>query len=48
MQFRTTILSGGKTAAGIEIPVAIVDALGTSRKPDGGRHRVEYRPNRFG
>jgi len=33
MQFRTTILSGGKTAAGIEIPVAVVDALGTSRKP---------------
>jgi hypothetical protein len=33
MQFRTTILSGGKTATGIEIPVAIVDALGTSRKP---------------
>ena len=33
MQFRTTILSGGKTAAGTEIPVAVVDALGTSRKP---------------
>jgi len=33
MQFRTTILSGGKTAAGIEIPAAVVDALGTSRKP---------------
>ncbi len=33
MQFRTTILSGGKTATGIEIPVAVVDALGTSRKP---------------
>ena len=33
MQFRTTILSGGKTAAGIEIPVAVVDALGSSRKP---------------
>ena len=33
MQFRTTILSGGKTAAGIEIPVAVVDALGKSRKP---------------
>jgi hypothetical protein len=33
MHFRTTILSGGKTATGIEIPVAVVDALGASRKP---------------
>ena len=33
MQFRTTILSGGKTATGIEFPVAVVDALGKSRKP---------------
>ena len=33
MRFRTTILSAGKTAAGIQIPVQVVDALGTSRKP---------------
>jgi hypothetical protein len=33
MRFRTEILSSGKTAAGIEIPPEIVDALGTSRKP---------------
>jgi Bacteriocin-protection, YdeI or OmpD-Associated/Domain of unknown function (DUF1905) len=33
MRFRTTILSAGKTAAGIEIPIEVVDALGTSRKP---------------
>jgi hypothetical protein len=33
MRFRTTILSSGKTAAGIEVPAAIVEALGSSRKP---------------
>ncbi len=33
MRFRTEILSAGKTAAGIEVPPAVVDALGTSRKP---------------
>jgi hypothetical protein len=33
MRFRTEILSAGKTAAGIEVPLAVVDALGTSRKP---------------
>ena len=33
MRFRTTILSAGKTAAGIQIPIDVVDALGTSRKP---------------
>jgi len=33
MRFRTTILGTGKTAAGIEVPAAVVDALGSSRKP---------------
>ena len=33
MRFRTEILSNGKTAAGIEIPVDVLNALGTSRKP---------------
>lgn len=33
MRFRTEILSNGKTAAGIEIPLDVLDALGTSRKP---------------
>ncbi|MEA2633026.1 MAG: hypothetical protein QOE66_3245 [Chloroflexota bacterium] len=33
MKFRTTILPSGKTAAGIEVPTAIVEALGSSRKP---------------
>jgi Bacteriocin-protection, YdeI or OmpD-Associated/Domain of unknown function (DUF1905) len=33
MRFRATILSSGKTAAGIEVPTAIVEALGPSRKP---------------
>jgi len=33
MRFRATILSSGKTAAGIQVPNAIVEALGTSRKP---------------
>jgi hypothetical protein len=33
MRFRTTILGGDKTAAGIEVPTEIVEALGPSRKP---------------
>jgi hypothetical protein len=33
MRFRTTILSAGKTAAGIQVPTDVLDALGTSRKP---------------
>ena len=33
MRYRTEILSSGKTAAGIEVPVDVLDALGTSRKP---------------
>jgi len=33
MRFRTTILTTGKTAAGIVIPPEVVAALGSSRKP---------------
>jgi hypothetical protein len=33
MRFRTTILSSGKTAAGIQVPDEVVEALGPSRKP---------------
>jgi Bacteriocin-protection, YdeI or OmpD-Associated/Domain of unknown function (DUF1905) len=33
MRFRTTILSAGKTAAGIEVPPEAVEALGSGRKP---------------
>lgn len=33
MRFRTTILQSGRTAAGIEVPSAIVDALGAGRRP---------------
>jgi hypothetical protein len=33
MRFRTTLLQGGKTATGIEVPAEIVDALGAGRKP---------------
>jgi hypothetical protein len=33
MKFRALILSAGKTAAGIEVPPAIVDALGAGRRP---------------
>ena len=33
MKYRTTILSAGKTAAGIEVPPAVVEALGSGRKP---------------
>jgi hypothetical protein len=33
MRFRATILSSGKTAAGIQVPDDIVEALGPSRKP---------------
>jgi hypothetical protein len=33
MHFRTTILTAGKTAAGIEIPPAVLEALGSGRKP---------------
>ena len=33
MRFRTTILESGKTAAGIEVPPEVVDALGAGRRP---------------
>ena len=33
MRFRATILSSGKTAAGIQVPDDVVAALGSSRKP---------------
>lgn len=32
MRFRTTILQGGKTATGIEVPEAIVMALGSGKR----------------
>ncbi len=33
MKFRATILGAGKTAAGIQVPNEVVEALGKSRKP---------------
>lgn len=33
MRFRTAILETGKTAAGIEVPPEIVDALGAGKRP---------------
>lgn len=33
MKFQATILQGGKTATGIQVPEAVVTALGASRKP---------------
>ena len=33
MRFHTTILQSGKTATGIRIPDAIIEGLGTSRRP---------------
>ncbi len=33
MRFRAPILSTGKTAAGIQVPIQVLDALGPSRKP---------------
>jgi hypothetical protein len=33
MRFRTTILGGDKTAAGIQVPTEIVEALGQGKKP---------------
>lgn len=32
-RFRTTLLLAGKTATGIEIPPAVIEALGAGRKP---------------
>ena len=33
MGFRTTILTAGKTATGIEVPAEVVEALGASKRP---------------
>jgi hypothetical protein len=33
MGFRTTILTAGKTATGIEVPPEVVEALGASKRP---------------
>ena len=33
MRFRTTILTAGKTATGIEVPAEVVRALGASKRP---------------
>jgi hypothetical protein len=33
MRFRTTILTAGKTATGIEVPAEVVEALGASKRP---------------
>jgi len=32
MRFRTTILTAGKTATGIEVPPEVVEALGASKR----------------
>jgi hypothetical protein len=33
MRFRTTIMAAGKTAAGFEVPEAVVQALGAGKRP---------------
>ncbi len=33
MRFRATVLLGGKTATGIEVPADVVASLGSSRRP---------------
>ena len=33
MKFRATIKLGGKTATGIQVPVAVVEGLGPSKRP---------------
>lgn len=33
MRFRTTILTAGRTATGIEVPAEVVGSLGTSKRP---------------
>ena len=33
MRFRTTILQGGKTATGIEVPPTVVAGLGSNKRP---------------
>lgn len=33
MRFRTTLLQGGKTATGFEVPAEVVESLGKGKKP---------------
>jgi hypothetical protein len=33
MRFRTKVLLGGKTATGLEVPPAVVEALGSGKRP---------------
>ena len=33
MRFRAVLLSGGKTATGIEVPAEVVDGLGHGKQP---------------
>jgi hypothetical protein len=33
MRFRSTVILGGKTATGIEVPTEIVEALGSGKRP---------------
>lgn len=33
MRFRTTLLLGGKTATGMEVPAEVVEALGAGKRP---------------
>jgi Bacteriocin-protection, YdeI or OmpD-Associated/Domain of unknown function (DUF1905) len=33
VKFRSTLLLGGKTATGIEVPAEVVDSLGSSKRP---------------
>jgi hypothetical protein len=33
MRFRSTVILGGKTATGIEVPAEIVEALGSGKRP---------------
>jgi Domain of unknown function (DUF1905)/Bacteriocin-protection, YdeI or OmpD-Associated len=33
MRFRTTVELGGRTATGLEVPAAVVEALGAGRRP---------------
>jgi antitoxin component of MazEF toxin-antitoxin module len=33
VRFRTTVLLGGKTATGIEVPADVVEALGAAKRP---------------
>ena len=33
MRFRATVILGGKTATGIEVPASVVEALGSGKRP---------------